>query len=135
MKIKNCKRCGKVYTYNGIDLCPDCYKKEENDFLKIRDYIETNPLATIIEVSTKTGIKLQKIMDFLKEGRLILNAENKNMVLNCERCGKPILTGRYCETCSIEIEKVLKEGLIKNEESNSANQDKLYLKHRIEKFK
>ncbi|SNX53132.1 TIGR03826 family flagellar region protein [Thermoanaerobacterium sp. RBIITD] len=132
MNLRNCKRCGKLYTYNGIDICPECYKKDEEDFKKIRDYIDANPSATMIEVSRATEVTIKKIMDFLKEGRLILGSQNINIILKCERCGRQILSGRYCEDCSREIEKTLRKGLFNNiNTEGSDDQDKLYLRDRI----
>lgn len=110
MNIRNCKRCGRLYTYNGIDLCPECYRQDEEDFIKIRDYIEAHPYATMIEISRETQVAIKKIMEFLKEGRLMLNSDNTNIVLKCERCGKPISTGRFCEECKNKLGKELMKG-------------------------
>ncbi|MGB9679526.1 MAG: TIGR03826 family flagellar region protein [Thermoanaerobacteraceae bacterium] len=129
MNVKNCKRCGRLYTYTGFDLCPECYRQDEEDFLKLRDYIESHPNATMIEISRETQISTKRIMDFLKEGRLILNANNSNIPLTCERCGKPILTGRFCDECKNDMEKDLRRGLEKFETDKNKS-DRLYLHDR-----
>lgn len=114
VNVRNCKRCGRLYTYNGIDICPECYRQDEEDFIKIRDYIEAHPYATMIEISRETQVAIKKIMEFLKEGRLILNSDNTNIVLKCERCGKPITTGRFCEECKNNLGKELMKGYANN---------------------
>ena len=126
MDIRNCKRCGKLYNYTGFDLCPECFNKDEEDFIKIRDYIERNPQATVLEVSKATDVEVKRILDFLKEGRLILGPKNTNISLTCERCGKKILSGRYCESCSRELEKSLKSALDVDKRDESI--EKLYLR-------
>ncbi|AEF17914.1 flagellar operon protein TIGR03826 [Thermoanaerobacterium xylanolyticum LX-11] len=126
MDIKNCKRCGKLYNYTGFDLCPECFNKDEEDFIKIRDYIERNPQATVVEVSKATDVEVKRILDFLKEGRLILGSKNTNISLTCERCGKKILSGRYCESCSRELERSLKGAL--NADKIDESFEKLYLR-------
>ncbi|KKC30422.1 flagellar protein [Caldanaerobacter subterraneus subsp. pacificus DSM 12653] len=110
MEIRNCKRCGRPYIYTGKDLCPVCYQQDEEDFLKVRDYLDMHPNATMLEVSQNTQVSAKKIMDFLKEGRLILSPSNVNIGLKCERCGKPILSGRFCDECKLELAKELTKG-------------------------
>ncbi|HAA64542.1 MAG TPA: MerR family transcriptional regulator, partial [Thermoanaerobacter sp.] len=56
MEIRNCKRCGRLYTYTGIDLCPVCYRQDEEDFMKVRDYLDTHPSATMLEISQNTQV-------------------------------------------------------------------------------
>lgn len=64
MEIRNCKRCGRLYTYTGIDLCPECYRQDEEDFIKVRDYLDAHPSATMLEISRNTQVSTKKIMDF-----------------------------------------------------------------------
>lgn len=105
MELRNCPVCGKVFLYTTRNLCPECAAKEEEDFKKVRDYLYEVPAATMDEISEKTGVPVKKILDFMKEGRLILKKNNINILLKCERCGEPILTGRYCDKCVEEMKK------------------------------
>jgi len=105
MELRNCPVCGKVFLYTTRNLCPDCAAKEEEEFKKVRDYLYEVPGATMEEIAEKTGVSVKKILEFLKEGRLILKKDNANILLKCERCGAPILTGRYCEKCVEEMKK------------------------------
>ncbi|MEZ0537215.1 TIGR03826 family flagellar region protein [Caldicellulosiruptoraceae bacterium PP1] len=102
MNVRNCKRCGRVYLYNGSPICPQCQKEEEEDFKKVKDYLYDHPGASLPEVAKATGVSPDKILRFLKEERLEIIGES-NIVLECERCGKSIKTGRLCEDCKNEV--------------------------------
>jgi len=95
-------------------MCPDCIKKEEELFDKVRDFLYENPNSSLEEVTEATGVDVKKILDFLKEGRLILKQGNPYL-LKCEVCGKAILTGRYCEQCAAEMTKKFNKGLKRNQ--------------------
>jgi len=108
--VRNCKRCGKLYNYiGGPMLCPICLDKDEEDFKRIKDYLYENPGASMAEISSVLEISTEKITRFLREGRLeIINNEN-NLILECESCGRPIKTGRYCDDCAREMREDLKK--------------------------
>ncbi|HHU70177.1 MAG TPA: MerR family transcriptional regulator [Thermoanaerobacterales bacterium] len=119
MDLRNCPICGKLFVFMTRNMCPDCIKKEDEEFDLVREYINEHAEATIDEVSEATGIPPSKILKFLKEGRLMISPNNINIVLRCEMCDEPILTGRYCKKCAEEFAKGLKgsayRGEIKNE--------------------
>lgn len=104
-EIRNCPRCGKIFSYLGRPICNQCIEKEENEFKVVKDYVYDNPGATISEVSQETGVTVEKIMRFLREERLEIKAENSNLILECERCGRAINSGRFCENCKGSINK------------------------------
>lgn len=104
MELKNCPNCGKLFVYVTKNLCPACAEKDEENFRNVKDYLYENPEATIDEVSEKTGVDTKKILEYLKEGRLILKQNNPD-VLSCESCGNPILTGRFCKNCITNMKK------------------------------
>lgn len=108
MNVRNCKRCGKLYIYDGYDICIDCRMEDEKDFKKVKEYLEENAKADIMKVSEDTGVDSRKIIEFLRQGRLELSSEN-NILLQCERCGTPIKTGRFCSKCALEMEKEFKK--------------------------
>jgi len=78
-------------------------------YKKVRDYLYDHPNATMVEVSEATGVEEKIILEFLREGRLEL--KEPSPVLTCERCGKPITTGRMCKECLAVFERGLKKGL------------------------
>lgn len=102
-EIRNCPRCGKIFTYVGRPICSRCIEIEEDEFKKVKEYVYDNPGATISETSQETGVSVDKIMRFLREERLEIKSEDSNLVLECERCGVPIKSGRFCERCKRDM--------------------------------
>jgi len=126
MNIRNCSRCGRIYVYDGFNICLDCRKADEEDFQKVKKFLEENPNANVMMVSEGTGVETKKIIQFLKEGRLELKGEN-NIILTCEKCGKPITTGRFCDKCALELERELNGAIL----SNSLNKTSGRMKEKI----
>jgi flagellar operon protein (TIGR03826 family) len=101
--IRNCRRCGRIYNYiGGPPICIDCRNADEEIFKKVKEYLYDNPKATLSQVSMECNVSVEKIKMFLKEGRLEIT-DGANIVLECERCGKPINTGRYCNDCQNQV--------------------------------
>lgn len=97
--IRNCKRCGRIYTYiGGPPICPTCIEQDEADFRRVKEYLYNNPGASMSEVSEVLEVSVEKITRFLKDGRLEIVGDS-NLILECESCGKSIKTGRYCQEC------------------------------------
>ena len=101
MEVVNCPRCGKMFTKMRDPLCKECMKEEEDLFQKVREYLDENPNTSLPEVAEATGVSTKKIMRYVREGRL--EASQYVGGVTCERCGKPIKLGRYCEKCIIAI--------------------------------
>lgn len=129
MELRNCARCGKLFLYKGSPYCPECQKLDDEDFAKVKDYLYENPGAPLMEVSEATQVPPDKVLRYLKEGRLELASE-QDSILRCERCGKPIRTGRYCEACVAEISRGLRKGLEPPSKSTNYN-ERLYIEDRI----
>lgn len=106
MDIRNCKNCGKIYKYDGFNICRSCRRDAEQDFKKIKEYIYEYPGADISEVHEATEVEVDKIIGFLRDGRLEI-AKGGNLILECEKCGISITTGRFCDKCSLELQKEL----------------------------
>ncbi len=102
MDIRNCKKCGKIYTYDGFPTCQACRKEQEAAFQKVKEYLHEFPGASVAEVESSTGVETKDIMEFLRQGRLEMDPSS-SIALSCERCGAKILTGRFCERCSQEM--------------------------------
>ena len=104
MKLKNCVKCGKLFSpQTGEKVCPVCKKEEENEFDIVKEYLWDNPNAEIQEVHEETGVDKDTIMKFVKEDRLIAEGIDIDWEHECERCGEPISHGRFCASCQKEL--------------------------------
>ncbi len=114
MTIRNCKKCGKIYQYDGVHkICLECRRKEEEDFEKVKEFLRDNPNSGINTVSQETGVEKKTIIEFIKNDRLIAEDIEIDVTIRCQRCGKEIKHGKYCENCiselKDEIESINKE--------------------------
>jgi len=102
MEIRNCKKCGKVFTSYGDKICYECKEKEEELFKIVKQYIYDHPNATIDEISADTEVDKETILRFIKDGRLEI-VSGSISTLKCERCGAIITTGRFCNNCKNKL--------------------------------
>jgi flagellar operon protein (TIGR03826 family) len=101
--LRNCRRCGRMYNYiGGPPICIDCKNADEEVFKKVKEYLYERPGATLSQVSMDLQVSVEKIKMFLKEGRLEIT-EGSNIILECERCGAAIKTGRFCIECQNQV--------------------------------
>ncbi len=107
--VRNCKRCNRIFNYiGGAPICQDCKQQDEVNFKRVKEYLYDNPRASMFDVSKELDVSVQQIKMYLKEGRLEIVGNEGNMILECERCGKSITTGRYCDGCSREVTNDIK---------------------------
>lgn len=107
MEVRNCKQCGKLFNCIGKPICPECLKKREEEFREVKNYIRENPSAGIAEVSEATDTSVSQIRQWIREERLVLTSESADAGINCEGCGRPIKTGRMCQSCKTQMSKSL----------------------------
>ena len=101
MALANCDRCGRLFNRVTRNICPDCIREEEQMFDEIKAYLREHEGATVTEVSEATGVAEERILHYLRDGRLVLSG---TMSYPCESCGKPIRTGRFCTECKNDLE-------------------------------
>ena len=106
MELRNCPECGKLFAFVSRNLCPDCIAFEEECIQKIQEYIDDYGASTIAELSEGTDIPEEMVIYLLREGRLIIRGWVA--LLECERCGQPIPSGRYCADCCAALEASLR---------------------------
>lgn len=102
MELKNCPKCGKMFTYMGTHrVCDNCVKKEEEKYLELKAYINDNPEQNLAQVAKATGVPTRKIMNYIQEGRIILASNNAiASEMSCTNCGKSITAGKFCDSCA-----------------------------------
>ncbi|SNS49299.1 flagellar operon protein TIGR03826 [Anaerovirgula multivorans] len=105
MELRNCEKCGRTFAYTGSNFCSRCSNEsEEEDFKKVKNYLYDHSGATIVEVSEATEVSEKQILKFLRENRIEIREED-NILLDCERCGTAIRSGRFCESCTVKLQK------------------------------
>jgi predicted nucleic acid-binding Zn-ribbon protein len=107
----NCKFCGKLFdSFKLNKVCPTCNENMENYFKQIKEYLSEHVDSTAVEICEALNIPVAVISYFLKEERLFVKNKGKQFLLRCEKCKKPISSGRYCFECSItETRSEMKE--------------------------
>lgn len=99
MDVRNCKGCGRLFNYmSGAPFCEGCKKKLEEKFQDVKKYLNENPLATINEVSEVMEVSVKQLRQWIKEERLSVTVAGADGI-NCEQCGAPICSGRFCNRC------------------------------------
>ena len=103
--VRQCRQCGKLFQSFGAGICPECAEELDRSFRVVKDYLYDHPDANVFEITKETGVAEKMVLSFLKEGRLSINT-GENM-LQCEKCGKPISEGRFCNECRSMLENAL----------------------------
>lgn len=107
MEVKNCRDCGRLFNYiGGVRLCGNCKEKLEKKFVEVKEYIREHKEATVPMVSEACEVDQRQITQWVREERLAFS-ESSTVTLQCESCGAPIRTGRYCNACKTDITRNL----------------------------
>lgn len=128
-ELKNCKRCKKLFQYNGLPMCASCIALEDDEFTKVRDYVKKNSKPSIAETAKATEVDEKQIMKFLREGKLE-RAGYSMEGLTCEMCGATIGGGRLCSKCMGKLSKEIsvkevKAEVPKKQESPNGKKERL----------
>lgn len=114
MNIRNCRGCGRIFNYvAGPMLCQACREGLEAKFQEVKEYIREHPGVGMSEVSQACEVEISTIQQWLREERLEVT-EGSPIYLNCEGCGEPIRSGRFCSKCKTEVASGLKQVLNEN---------------------
>ena len=107
MNVRNCKKCGKLFNYvAGAPVCPACKEALEEKFQEVKKYVYEHPGCGITEVSDECDVETKQIKQWLREERLQFS-EDSAVLLNCESCGAPIRSGRFCDKCKASMAQTL----------------------------
>jgi len=74
MSFANCKRCQKPFAVTDSQYCEPCSKIENEQFKKVREYLYEYPGYNVNQVSKATGVPVEKIFEYLRNGRIGLNS-------------------------------------------------------------
>lgn len=113
MNLRNCARCGKMFNYvTGPAICDLCKKAIEDDFQKVKAYIEENPRASLKQIAEDNEVTTKQIQQWIREERLEFSKDSPLQLL-CEKCGDPITTGRFCAKCKGTMANTLNQTFAK----------------------
>lgn len=108
MTLKNCAKCGRMFAgEDNQKFCSKCVENDDDLFRIVREYVYDNPDSTIQQTAEATDVPEEKILKFLRQGKLTLKGDGVG--LECERCGKSINSGRFCDTCAAEMSSGFKK--------------------------
>ncbi|MCI8695765.1 MAG: flagellar protein [Lachnospiraceae bacterium] len=115
MNVRNCRSCGCIFNYMGGQvICPACRDKVEKKFQEVKEYIRDNKGVGIQQVAEACEVDVGQIRQWLREERLELAADSA-LYLNCESCGQPIRSGRFCDKCKGNMTRDLQSILKSNQ--------------------
>ena len=111
MNVRNCRLCGRIYNYEaGPNICPNCRDGMEAKFQEVKEYIREHKGCGIQEVADACDVETGQIRQWLREDRLEVT-EDSAIFLNCESCGAPIRSGRFCEKCAYNMKQGFDEAI------------------------
>ncbi|MCL2225288.1 MAG: hypothetical protein FWB96_10025 [Defluviitaleaceae bacterium] len=91
MRSIRCKRCGRMFDYEGLPppCCPICKKERDEQFHMVRDIVSACPGITALEVSKSADVPLELIMRFVELGMLdvVPTSNEKGNIIPQERDG------------------------------------------------
>jgi len=109
MNLKNCKRCGKMFSYAfGPMVCPSCLGEEEELFQRAKKYVQDHPGCDMKELSAEIEVDAKQIREWIREERLQF-ADDSCITIQCEKCGASIRSGRFCDKCKSEMSNGLQD--------------------------
>lgn len=119
MNLRNCRQCGQVFNYMaGNMICPKCREEAEKKFQEVKDYLREHKGSTINDIAEACDVDPQQVRSWLRGDRLEVT-EDSAVYLDCEACGAPIRSGKYCDRCKMNLAKdfgsILDEGRRKNQ--------------------
>lgn len=120
--LANCPKCGDIYVVNNLrDICPKCYKKEEEEYEKVYQFIrkKQNRTAPMEQVVANTGVEKSLIYKWIKKGRIKLS-QFPNLGYPCAKCGTQIREGKLCTSCLSSLQGDIKNLEVEEERKRQA---------------
>lgn len=107
-KPTTCPSCGGALEYKSLGeyICKSCRYVARDDFGKVRYFIEKNGPSPAVIISEATGVAIDRINDFLRQGKIEI-PEGSDIYIKCEKCGTDIRYGRFCPACAAKLSKQL----------------------------
>jgi predicted amidophosphoribosyltransferase len=65
MILSNCSSCGKLQLQQAEALCLDCFKQFIEDTHTVKNFLNQNPYANMMDVVHQTGFSLKKVKELV----------------------------------------------------------------------
>lgn len=101
----NCPQCQRVVRRHVRGLCADCLREEHERLAILRSHLRKHPDQPVAQVSEETQIPPDRILRWLREGRI--ETARSSTWLTCERCRSRIVAGRLCAVCGRETARLI----------------------------
>lgn len=99
-ELQNCRNCKRIFNYiTGERICPACKDLLEEKFQEVKKYVEENPGVNANVVAEECETTIRQIKKWVREERLVFS-DDSLVGLECERCGKMVHSGRFCDACA-----------------------------------
>jgi len=108
LAMANCERCGKLFVFLSIKLCPECREHEDRCLRRAREILMREPNLSLLELAERLDEPLELVEKLLRERRLTLKRKD-GANLTCEICGKAISEGRRCASCDLRMRRIAEE--------------------------
>lgn len=122
--LRNCSECNKIFSHRINKLCPECVKNRNNQFNLVKDYLRSHPNALLGKVVTETGVSVERVKEFIQEGRLkVIPADYHH---KCQLCGTRITSGKICNQCELRL-RYSEKAKYQSDSNNKKHDAKMHL--------
>ncbi len=117
-----CKKCKKMFhNISDVLICPQCMEKLEEDYKRVREYLDDNPRATKHEIAKACQVEAGQIEQWFREGKFQY-VVGTSVRIPCEKCGAMISSGNLCEKCAKNKEEIIQDLSARLKESKKAKE-------------
>lgn len=103
--VVNCPRCGRLATVLVRGQCAQCLREEHDQLRRVQQFIREHGSASAEEIASQTGVPVERVLRWLREGRLVVAGE----AVRCRRCGRPVRLGALCPVCRVELAAAVRQ--------------------------
>lgn len=95
---------------DGYYQCPKCGEIYKDNLAKVKEYLFNNPDTSFEEIIENTNVPEEALQYFIDNKLIVIPNTNKNFT-TCRICGRFIVKGRFCNTCSFKTFQKIQEDL------------------------
>lgn len=103
--VVNCPLCGRLATVLVRGQCGQCLREEHAQLRRVQEFIREHGSANAEEIASQTGVPVERVLRWLREGRLVVAGE----AVRCRRCGRPVRLGVLCAVCRVELAVAIRQ--------------------------